>query len=336
MSPQFVDFDADGKLDIVAGTFSGSPYVAYGTEDGWKQPEPILDRRGERILLNQFWNFEDDEWQDTERCDPEGGKPAKGHLTSAWAMDWDRDGDQDLLLGDYDNGYLYLRLNEGSAKEAAFVERNVLVEADGKPLRVEKTATMRVIDWNGDGHDDLVVSSIGKADGGSVYAYPGAPVEGGTDFGAPVTLLASAPSSGDGPARPVEGLYADLADHDGDGDLDLFVGGYAKWDPEPRDLTAAEAERVKELQAALAKVDEKVSAQIEAYQKDLEGVEDEAEKDRIAETFSEGYGPLMEERQGIQAKLDELVPRPQRRSFVWLYENTAKTTAPQVGAVRRR
>jgi hypothetical protein len=56
MSPQFVDFDSDGRLDVVAGTFDGSPHVAYATEKGWKQPVHVLDGKGERILLNQFWN----------------------------------------------------------------------------------------------------------------------------------------------------------------------------------------------------------------------------------------------------------------------------------------
>ena len=72
MSPQFVDFNGDGKLDIVAGTFDGSPHVAYATDKGWKQPEQILDRSGARIMANEFWNFDTKKWDSTTRCDPEG------------------------------------------------------------------------------------------------------------------------------------------------------------------------------------------------------------------------------------------------------------------------
>ena len=52
MSPQFVDFNGDGHLDIVAGTFSGSPWIAFGTADGFAQPGMIHDRSGERIVID--------------------------------------------------------------------------------------------------------------------------------------------------------------------------------------------------------------------------------------------------------------------------------------------
>src|SRR5690349_3883385 len=105
MSPQFVDFDADGKLDIVAGTFDGSPHVALGSAEGWRQPQQILDASGARIMLNQFWNFDTKRWEETTRCDSEGAR--HGQSTSAAAFDWDGDGDLDLLLGDHETGRIY-------------------------------------------------------------------------------------------------------------------------------------------------------------------------------------------------------------------------------------
>ena len=235
MSPQFVDFNADGHTDIVAATFSGSPYVALGDGEGFHQPEQILDKEGERIVLNQFWNYDDKKWDDTSRCDPiDGARGKKGHLTSAWAMDWDHDGDLDLLLGDYADGRLYLRMNEGDRQQPSFATHNVVVEAGGEPIKVDKTATMRVIDWTGDGVDDLLLGSIGDSygdgtgQGGGVFLYRGRGADGATAFEAPVALVETGPiGGGHEPTRPDAGLYMDAADHDGDGDLDLVVGGYS-------------------------------------------------------------------------------------------------------------
>src|SRR5687767_7151006 len=98
MSPQFVDFDADGKLDIVTGTYDGSPHLARGDGKGWHQPSHILDASGARIVIHSFWNDDTDKWDQTTRGDVAGQPPATGRCTSAVALDWDGDGDLDLLL----------------------------------------------------------------------------------------------------------------------------------------------------------------------------------------------------------------------------------------------
>ncbi|MFN9333758.1 MAG: hypothetical protein ACK6D1_14305, partial [Planctomycetota bacterium] len=69
MSPQFVDFDADGRLDVVAGIFDGSPHLSRGSAKGWQKPEQILDRDGKRIVLNNFWNFDTKKWDKTHAGD---------------------------------------------------------------------------------------------------------------------------------------------------------------------------------------------------------------------------------------------------------------------------
>src|SRR5688500_6016992 len=108
MSPQFVDFDADGTLDLVAGTYAGSPHLARGGGATWRQPEQILDAAGERIAIRQYWNHTTKRWigmgGDDAGADAgaaAGGAP-RGHATSAVAFDHDGDGDLDLLLGDHD------------------------------------------------------------------------------------------------------------------------------------------------------------------------------------------------------------------------------------------
>jgi len=58
MAPQFVDFNADGHIDIFTGTFDGSPHVAYSSAEGFQSPVRLLDAHGECVLLTQFWNYD--------------------------------------------------------------------------------------------------------------------------------------------------------------------------------------------------------------------------------------------------------------------------------------
>ena len=341
MSPQFVDFNADGNLDIVAGTFDGSPHVAFGTgpgpATGWKQPEQILDRAGARIVLNDFWNFDAKKWDATTRCDPPGHDLEKGQCTSAWAMDWDGDGDLDLLLGDYKNGYLYRRMNEGTSSKPQFATVNVPVLAGGKPLHLEgKMGTMRLVDWNRDGLMDLVCSSMGDAysedgEGGGVYLFLNRGKKDAPEFAEPVTLVAAGKKEAiDGPTRPDSGLYVDVADDDGDGDLDLIVGGYSHWKPKARQLTPEEKERVKVLQADLKKLDQRLTALSQAMMEAAKGIDDpEAANKKRTEVLKEQAAErseLAKKRAAISTELDPLVPGPKRVSFCWRYENLGNQT----------
>ncbi|MFT5300225.1 MAG: hypothetical protein ACI87E_000237 [Mariniblastus sp.] len=262
MSSQFVDINADGHQDILTGSFSGTPQIVMGGEDGYAPAAPILDGEGEIVLIAAFWNDEDDQWDDTDRCE------SKGHCTSSAAVDWDADGDLDLILGDYYGGKLFLRLNEGTAQEPKFASTNVAIEAGGKPMIIEKgLAAPVVIDWNQDGKFDLL---CGGSKGG-IYYYQNTGKASAPEFAAAKSLLepvdkagsfiGKVPSFKNQPTQPGSSLHIEPFDYDGDGDLDLLVGGRSSWlAGDVVELTDEEKERLKELRASQSEISQEMSA----------------------------------------------------------------------------
>ena len=324
MAPQFVDTNADGKLDIVAATFDGSPHIAFGSDSGYAEPKHILDASGKRILFEQFWNYESEKW------DKSAGQPQE-HCTSAVAFDWDADGDLDLLLGSYGDGNLYLQMNEGTPTTAKYTGKSVPVHAAGKPFQVPGgITTARLVDWDRDGLTDLVVGGYQDKEqgyGGGVWMYRNVGKKGAPSFASGQVLVEPNRTESDGPTRPNSGLYPEVLDYDGDGDLDLIVGGFAEWTPEGRPLSDEEKARVEELQASVAETGKRMNKMYETAFGDLDNSDEEAmdaawQKLQASEEFQEVMAAMEKD----HAELGELVPSRKRESYVWYYERLSGRT----------
>lgn len=179
-------------------------YILRGSADGFAKPELLRDRKGNMMHTGRYW--------DPVSREHTSGVGPGGRAYSAFPIDWDADGDFDLLIG-VDNGWVLLRRNDGTAKEPAFAE-----ELIDTRVSVPGGYAMPVAgDWDGDGLWDLVSGS----QNGAIFWARNAGEVGQPRFTGFRELVGGSTERVGSPAKRTQ---VDIADFDGDGDMDLLAG----------------------------------------------------------------------------------------------------------------
>ncbi|MEM8954380.1 MAG: exo-alpha-sialidase [Verrucomicrobiota bacterium] len=208
-SPNFADFDQDGDLDILCGEFM----------DGFTYFQNIGSRESPVYTTGQKLIGADH-------------KPLIMDLQmiTPTAIDWDRDGDIDLIVGDED-GRVALVENTGTFTDANPVfNQPEYFQQEADTLKFGALSTPYAYDWDNDGDEDIVCGNT--AGNIAVFENLGDAKNGLPKWSAPQLLevdgqpfriLAGPSGSIQGPAEAKWGYTTlSVADWDGDQDPDII------------------------------------------------------------------------------------------------------------------
>ena len=297
-----MDLDADGKTDILSGSWPGQLYwFRRQSETEFAPGVQLKDREGEVIDV--------------------------GHATTPFAVDWDGDNDLDLVVGNL-VGEIHVVINAGTPGMPAYGKPEPVL-ADGKPIKIgDGDAAPVVADWDADGHPDLVVGTAT----GSVVWYRNAGTGKSPLLEGPKTLVPESPLGwgSDGQRKPGDwGLRVKICvtDWNGDGRLDLLLGDRCGgFSAKP---VQSETEKSEE-RAAFARLPELRKAWAEAFQRyrsmqadgssDRQPADDRREQE--IESLRRQVMRLKEEISAAQKVAAYYQPQMQSHGFVWLFQRT--------------
>ena len=150
--PYAVDWDGDGKLDIIAGNFEGTFFMFKGTGKGQFEPKAtqLLDKDGKALKIS-------------------------GVHSDPFIVDWDGDGDLDLLTGSSDGKIFWAEnvrergiTETGADRTPELTALKVLINAPAGKDKFGPSSSLRihVADFNGDGKLDILVGDRVASGGG--------------------------------------------------------------------------------------------------------------------------------------------------------------------------
>jgi len=216
-----VDLNGDGYQDILSGSYShmsqpmaGVFQVLWGQDDGTFKKAEVLTGTDDKPLIISAQESDDPSQSTLEVI-----------CTRPMAVDWDADGDLDLIVGNF-GGSFYLFVGEG---EGQFQPASQPILSNGKLLKVvSQHSDPFVVDWDQDGDLDLL---SGSAQGGVQWAENSAGAGKLPVLGPFQSLIAAGSKNHNAPllkesdlTGPASSTRIWVEDINSDGKLDILVG----------------------------------------------------------------------------------------------------------------
>lgn len=153
---RYVDFDGDGKLDLVVGI---EDWSYYGWDDAWSsegiwQNGPL---HGWVYVFRNQGSTAQPDYAAPFFVETDGGRVETFGCPSPNFEDLDGDGDLDLLCGEFLDGFTYFE-NTGTREKPRYARGRALQSVEGQRLAMDLQMIVPVaFDWDKDGDLDLIV-----------------------------------------------------------------------------------------------------------------------------------------------------------------------------------
>ncbi|MDD4190664.1 MAG: VCBS repeat-containing protein [Mangrovibacterium sp.] len=216
VSPNMYDFDGDGDLDLICGEFTDR--LTWFENTGTREKPEFA---GGRFLENDNGLIT----MDLQMIVPN-------------AVDWDGDGDIDLIVGDEDGRVAWIENTGQTTNHMPLFNSPVYFRQQAADLKFGALVTPFSVDWDNDGDEDLIcgntagyIGFIENLDGGNPPRWR-EPVLLEAD-GKPIRIQAGENGSIQGPCERKWGYTTlSVADWDGDGLQDIVINsiwGKIEW-----------------------------------------------------------------------------------------------------------
>lgn len=216
-TPNMADFDGDGDLDLICGEFLDK--LTWFENIGTRE-KPVFAEG--KFLSNR---------EGTIKMDLEMIIPV--------AVDFDRDGHTDLVVGDEDGRVAFIRNTGRVANKMPVFQSPVYFKQQADNLKFGALVTPFSVDWDDDGDEDIIagntagyigfVENLGMHNGRPRWAAAVLLQSGGK----PIRIQAGSNGSIQGPAEAKWGYTTlSVADWDGDGLKDIVLNsiwGKVQW-----------------------------------------------------------------------------------------------------------